>query len=146
MSPSHDLDRFVEAQADVWAQAMQEVREGRKRTHWMWFIYPQLRGLGRSATAQHYGLVDLAEARDYAKHEVLGPRLAQAIEAVLQGPERQMVSLFGPVDALKFLSCLTLFEHLPPLSVSCKSAVEAFYQGKRDRLTLELLNRVEGDG
>ncbi len=141
MSPSQDLDRFVQAQADVWAQALQEVREGRKRTHWMWFIYPQLRGLGRSATAQHYGLVNLAEARAYANHEVLGSRLAQAIDAVLLGPEPKMASLFGPVDAIKLQSCLTLFEHLPPLSHRCKSALDRFYQGRRDQLTLELLER-----
>ncbi len=107
-----NLDRFVEAQAPVYAQALAELRSGRKQSHWMWFVFPQLRGLGRSATAQHYGISSAAEARSYLDHQLLGPRLIECTEAVLAHRDQQAEAIFGPVDAMKFRSSMTLFEAL----------------------------------
>src|SRR5947207_3037644 len=99
-----DLQRFVDAQAGVFDQAAAELAAGRKQSHWMWFVFPQLAGLGRSPTAQHFGISGMAEARAYLAHPVLGPRLAQAAEAARQGPATTLRALFGSPDDLKFVS------------------------------------------
>ncbi|WP_299936892.1 DUF1810 domain-containing protein [uncultured Nitratireductor sp.] len=104
-----DLQRFVTAQADCFDEALRELRAGRKRTHWMWFVFPQLRELGRSPTALFYGLVSLDEARAYLVHPVLGLRLRAATEAVMTGPGGSLHEIFGTPDDLKFRSCMTLF-------------------------------------
>lgn len=105
---TESLQRFVEAQAASYATALREIQNGRKETHWMWFIFPQLRGLGHSATSVHFGIRDQTEAQDYLNHPVLGPRLQQIAEAVLHS-EKSVLILFGDIDALKFSSCMTLF-------------------------------------
>src|SRR4051812_18684620 len=105
-----DLHRFVEAQAPVYERALAELRSGRKQSHWMWFVFPQLKALGRSSTAQFYGLEDLAEARSYWAHPVLGPRLKAGVLAVLGVQDKTAHQIFGSPDDLKFCSCLTLFE------------------------------------
>lgn len=105
---TESLQRFVEAQAASYATALREIQNGRKETHWMWFIFPQLRGLGHSATSVHFGIRDQTEAQDYLNHPVLGPRLQQITEAVLHS-EKSVLILFGGIDALKFSSCMTLF-------------------------------------
>ena len=102
------LARFVEAQQQTYATALREIQNGRKESHWMWFIFPQLRGLGHSPTSVHFGIRDRAEAQDYLNHPVLGPRLQQITKAVLDSGQ-SILSLFGSVDALKFSSCMTLF-------------------------------------
>jgi len=109
-----DLDRFVTAQADQFDQALAELRAGRKRTHWMWFVFPQLRGLGFSATAHHFGIESLAEAAAYLAHPVLGPRLQIAVAAVEASGAPSLNALFGGPDDLKFRSCMTLFALADP--------------------------------
>lgn len=108
-----DLDRFVSAQAPVIAQVRRELAAGTKRTHWMWFVFPQLRALGRSATAQHYGLDGIAEAQAYLAHDVLGTRLVECTLLVNQLETRSALQVFGSPDDLKFRSCMTLS---PPCS------------------------------
>ena len=139
-----NLDRFVEAQAPVYARALAELRSGRKESHWMWFVFPQLQGLGRSATAQQFGISSFAEARSYLAHELLGPRLIECVGAVLTHRGRPAEAIFGPVDAVKFRSSMTLFEAAgleaaagdrQPFAL----ALQHFYGGRRDEATLRLL-------
>ena len=106
---AYDLTRFEQAQEGVFETALDELRAGRKRTHWMWFIFPQLRGLGRSPTAQFYGLASLDEARAYLAHPVLGPRLERCVEAMAGAQASSLRAIFGSPDELKFRSCMTLF-------------------------------------
>ena len=108
-----DLGRFVEAQAAVYAQVRRELEAGRKHSHWMWFIFPQLRGLGHSAMAQRYGLSGLGEAAAYLQHSVLGPRLIECTELVNRAAAASIRTIFLPPDDLKFRSCMTLFAALP---------------------------------
>ena len=111
MSNPGELSRFVSAQdgGDTYAAALRELREGRKRTHWMWFVFPQIAGLGRSQTAQHYAISGLAEARAYLAHPVLGPRLVECAHALTTLPTSDPVQVLGPVDAQKLRSSMTLF-------------------------------------
>ena len=134
------LERFVQAQGPVIETAMDELRAGRKETHWMWFVFPQLHGLGHSRKAQKYGIVDLDEARDYLAHPLLGPRLHECFRLVLQHQDRKAEEIFGTVDAMKFRSCATLFEQASatPHSVF-QLALQTFYGGKADPETLRLL-------
>ena len=108
MDTDFNLDRFVAAQDPVYSDVLAELRTGHKHTHWMWFIFPQLLGLGRSETSRRFGLRDLDEARRYLQHPLLGPRLVQATEAALQSGAAPL-ALFGAVDCQKFISCMTLF-------------------------------------
>ena len=134
-----DLRRFVEAQSSVYETALSELRLGRKHTHWMWFVFPQLKSLGRSSMAQFYGLHDLAEARSYWAHPVLGPRLKECVAATLAVQEHSAHEIFGSPDDLKFCSCLTLFERAA--SDACfAEALERFYGGRRDESTQVLLD------
>ncbi len=133
-----DLARFVTAQAGVFDQAVDELRAGRKRTHWMWFIFPQLRGLGHSPTAQHYGISSLGEASAYIEHPVLGPRLEAAVAAVQASGAVDPLALFGSPDDLKFCSSLTLFTVAVP-DGPYRAALERCCGGKHDQRTLDLL-------
>ena len=135
-----DLARFVAAQQPCFDAVQRELAAGAKRSHWMWFVFPQLRALGRSATALHYGLSDLAEARAYAAHPLLGPRLRACTRqlAALQGTTAEAV--FGPVDALKLCSCLTLFERADPAEPAFAALLDTWYGGRRDARTLALLD------
>lgn len=108
-SREEGLERFVKAQAEDYARALEEVRRGRKRTHWMWYIFPQLRGLGRSATAHQYGIANLEEARAYLAHPILGPRLLESCAAALCVEGKTAHEIFGSPDDLKLRSCMTLF-------------------------------------
>ena len=139
MTAPSPLDRFVQAQEGHWQAALDEIRTGRKQTHWMWFVFPQLQGLGTSLKSRLYGIADLAEAESFAEHPVLGPRLQQFIQAVLDAPTRDMDQLFGPTDATKLLSCLTLFEGIPDMTLLCQKVLDTRYGGQRDLRTLELL-------
>ena len=136
----HDLQRFVSAQAGVFEAALSELRAGRKRSHWMWFVFPQLRGLGRSPTAQHYALASLDEARAYLAHPLLGPRLLEATGAVQASGAPSLQALFGSPDDLKFRSCMTLFAVADPRG-PFSAALERWCEGGMDRLTLERLDR-----
>ncbi len=108
----HDLARFEAAQEGVVQGALAELKAGRKRTHWMWFVFPQIAGIGRSETARRYAISGAAEARAYLAHPTLGPRLLAGIEAAAASGETDMARLFGAVDAAKFRSCLTLFREV----------------------------------
>ena len=134
----HDLDRFVAAQDPVIDQIRRELAAGAKRSHWMWFIFPQLRALGRSSTAQFYGLDGLDEARAYLGHPVLGPRLLECTGLVDYVQGKTALEILGSPDDLKFRSCMTLFARIQPEPFT--SALQHFYQGQPDPKTLELLD------
>ncbi len=114
MAGDHLLERFIEAQAPVYADALAEIRSGAKRSHWMWFVFPQLAGLGRSSTAQHFAVHSAAEARAYLGHTVLGSRYRECVTALQDLPGSDPTVVFGAVDALKLCSSLTLFEAVQP--------------------------------
>ncbi|WP_042695471.1 DUF1810 domain-containing protein [Azospirillum sp. B506] len=134
-----DLQRFVTAQDPVFATVIDELRNGRKRSHWMWFIFPQLRALGRSPTAQFYGIASMDEARAYLAHPALGPRLVQATETVLSVRERTLHEIFGSPDDLKFRSCMTLFAETEPAGSLYRKALDRYCDGRPDDATLALL-------
>ena len=135
-----NLRRFVDAQQAVFKTAIAELAAGAKRTHWMWFIFPQLAGLGRSRAAQFYAIGSLEEARAYLAHPLLGPRLRECVSAVLYwAGERSPAQILGSLDAVKLHSSLTLFEQLRTEALF-EEALGAFYDGKRDERTLALLN------
>lgn len=125
----------MEAQDGCYAAVLAELRAGRKRTHWMWFIFPQLRALGRSETAQRFGLADLDEARAYAEHEVLGPRLRECVGLANAVSGRTAREIFGTPDDLKFRSCLTLFLRATG-EPAFREALQRYYDGAEDPLTL----------
>ena len=133
-----DLRRFVEAQAPLYDRVLAELTSGRKQSHWMWFVFPQLKALGRSSMAQFYGLHDLVESQSYWAHPVLGPRLKECVLAVLDVQSKTAHEIFGSPDDLKFCSCLTLFELASP-DECFGAALERFYGGRRDEKTMALL-------
>lgn len=134
-----DLERFVTAQRPVVGAVMDELAAGRKRTHWMWFVFPQLRDLGRSTTARHYGIAALDEARAYLAHPVLGPRLKRCTELVLAAKDRSLHDIFGAPDDMKFRSSMTLFAVAGAGPFA--RAITALCGGRPDQRTLDLLGR-----
>lgn len=134
------FEHFIEAQAGVYAQVLTELRAGRKRSHWMWFIFPQLRALGRSTTAQRFGLADLEEAQAYAAHDLLGARLRECVGLANAVEGKTALDLFGPPDDLKYRSCATLFLRATAEQLF-RDALDKFYGGAEDPLTLEALAR-----
>ena len=135
----HNLQRFIDAQQGAFEQALAELRAGHKQSHWMWFVFPQLAGLGRSATAQFYAIRSPEEARAYVAHDVLGPRLRQAVEELLRWASRRSAEeILGPIDSVKLRSSLTLFDRVEPNAVFGR-ALCAFFAGPDER-TLALLN------
>jgi uncharacterized protein (DUF1810 family) len=137
-----NLKRFAQAQEPIFAEALLELERGHKRTHWMWFVFPQLAALGRSSTAKHYGIHSLDEARAYWMHPELGARLHQCCEAVLHVQGRTAHEIFGSPDDLKFCSCLTLFEIAAPEEPVFAQCLDKYYAGKRDELTLEFFRSI----
>jgi len=137
--PGTGLERFTGAQARIWPAPLDEIRAGRKQTHWMWFVFPQLRGLGRSAMAERYGIADIIEARAYLGHPVLGPRLTDMCRAMLDHAGTAPETVLGPVDARKLRSCATLFETAGQ-GAECRRIIESFYAGAPCPATLERLN------
>jgi uncharacterized protein (DUF1810 family) len=135
-----DLARFLSAQAGAFDAAIAELRAGRKRSHWMWFVFPQLKGLGHSPTAQHYGIGSRAETGAYLRHPRLGPRLEAAVAAVQASPAANLTALFGAPDDLKFRSSMTLFDIAAPEG-PYRAALERWCGGEADPRTLELLGR-----
>jgi uncharacterized protein (DUF1810 family) len=135
-----DLERFVTAQAPVFDRALAELQAGRKRSHWMWFIFPQLRGLGFSTTARLYGIASLAEARAYLAHPQLGPRLESCTRDVLAIENRSLHDIFGTPDDMKFGSCMTLFSLAADGDDSSfRTALDRYCGGRQDERTMELL-------
>jgi uncharacterized protein (DUF1810 family) len=139
MDDPYDLQRFVEAQEDIYEQAFDELRDGRKASHWMWFVFPQLRGLGHSPTAVRYGIASLAEARAYLRHPLLGPRLEECTRAVTHVDGRTATQIFGSPDDLKFRSSMTLFQCAAPEEALFGAALRKYFDGEPDSRTLELL-------
>lgn len=134
------LQRFVSAQEGTYPQALEEVRAGHKCSHWMWFVFPQLAGLGRSPTAQFYGIHGRAEATAYLAHPLLGARLQEITAAMLDwAGRRSATAILGPVDALKFRSAMTLFEAVADGPAPFGQALDGFCDGERDPLTLRML-------
>jgi len=142
MSDPFDLERFVAAQDPVWARVTAELSAGAKRTHWIWFVFPQIAGLGHSSTAVHYALPSQAAAEAYLAHPVLGPRLVEAVQLMLRHRDTPAETILGGIDAVKFRSCLTLFEAAGGGAVF-KDALDAFYGGERDPATLKILSANE---
>jgi len=134
-----DLARFVQAQAHSYIQAIAEIRGGRKRSHWMWYVLPQIDGLGFSAMSQRYSIKSIAEAKAYLSHPVLGKRLVECCEAALGIEGRTAREIFGSPDDMKLRSCATLFEVVAPDSVFSR-LIEKYYGGERDGATLRLLD------
>ncbi|HEX7888808.1 MAG TPA: DUF1810 domain-containing protein [Ramlibacter sp.] len=143
-SDPFDLQRFVTAQDGVIDDVRAELSAGRKRSHWMWFVFPQLRGLGLSATAQHYGITSLAEARAYLAHPVLGPRLRECCELMAAVPQRSAHDILGSPDDLKFRSCVTLFSQAAPAETVFQRCLDRFYGGEADPRTLALSGTMPG--
>jgi uncharacterized protein (DUF1810 family) len=138
-SDPFDLQRFVDAQAGVYATVTAELGAGLKTSHWMWFIFPQLKGLGRSSTALHFGLGSLDEARAYWRHPLLGARLLECCALLLALPSgRSALQVLGSIDTLKLRSCLTLFERAAPSEAVFGALLDRFYGGERDAATLAL--------
>lgn len=140
MDMSKCIDRFTDAQKTAYQIALAEVRNGRKVSHWMWFIFPQLRGLGQSNTAWYYGIEDLEEAKAYLAHPVLGQRLREITQAALELRETDPMGIFGWPDTMKFRSCMTLFAQVSGDDLFTR-ALEKFFGGQADFRTLDLLKR-----
>jgi uncharacterized protein (DUF1810 family) len=135
-----DLQRFVEAQRDVYAAVVEELRRGRKQRHWIWFIYPQIAGLGRSWTSQRYAIGSLAEAREYLAHPVLGSRLRECASLLLAAePGRNADAILGGIDAVKVRSSMTLFLRAAPGEPRFQAVLDRFYGGEPDAATDALL-------
>jgi uncharacterized protein (DUF1810 family) len=139
MPDPFDLDRFVQAQSPVMADVQRELRDGRKRTHWMWFVFPQLRALGQSPTAKRYGIASLDEARAYIAHPVLGSRLLECTALVLAVEGRTAHDIFGSPDDMKLCSSMTLFAAAAPGEQVFDDVLRKYYEGVSDSRTTELL-------
>lgn len=139
MSDPFNLQRFVDAQAPVYADVLDELRAGEKTTHWMWFIFPQLKELGRSSIAKHYGITSLAEAVAYLDHPVLGKRLLECTELMLAIKGKTALEILGSPDDLKFRSCMTLFRAASPDLPIWDVALRKYFGGKPDTATMALV-------
>ncbi|ORA28787.1 DUF1810 domain-containing protein [Mycobacterium aquaticum] len=135
-----DLRRFTEAQERVYPTVLAELAEGRKRSHWIWFIFPQLRGLGRSPTAHHYGIASAQEAKDYLADPTLGPRLRECARLVAAIDGRSAEQIFGWPDCLKVRSCMTLFAAVAADPADFRAVLDKFYDGLGDPVTVEMLS------
>jgi len=136
---SFDLGRFVKAQSSIYDTALAEICARRKRTHWMWFIFPQLRGLAASTTSNYYGIDGIGEAYDYIKHPLLGSRLVECTRAMCETGEANVQCILGEIDAAKFRSCMTLFELADDQQPCFVHALHQFFNGDRDSLTFTAL-------
>jgi uncharacterized protein (DUF1810 family) len=139
VSDPFDLQRFVSAQEAIYPDVLAELHDGRKRTHWMWFIFPQIHGLGYSPTSKHYAIKSGEEARDYLNHPVLGKRLIECAEAILSVQGRSASAIFGSPDDMKLKSSMTLFDAVSPPGSIFARVLDRYFQGQRDRKTLDTL-------
>ena len=139
MSDPHDLQRFVDAQAHTYDQALAEIRAGQKRTHWMWFVFPQIAGLGRSGMAQRFAIRDLAEAKAYLSHPLLGRRLVEAAKALTALDTENPADVFGSVDAMKLHSSMTLFAQADPDEPVFREVLDHYFGGTLDEGTTSRL-------
>jgi len=138
------LSRFLQAQQASYGAALAELRAGRKQSHWVWYVFPQLAGLGRSPMSEKFGIAGLAEARAYLAHPVLGERLCEAVRAMLAQQPASAAHILGDLDALKLRSCLTLFAQAAPAQPLFSEALRVFFAGQPDGRTLQLLARSGG--
>lgn len=139
----YNLRRFVDAQEQVYMEVLAELHDGRKQTHWVWFIFPQISGLGHSAIARKFAITSLDEAEAYLRHTILGPRLRECVELVNDSFEQSIDQIMGPVDALKFRSCVTLFLVASKNDRLFQMSLERFFSGEADPLTLNRLDNME---
>ena len=138
MNPN--LNKFLTAQASSYPTALSELKNGRKETHWMWYIFPQIKGLGFSSTAQFYSIESLSEAKDYLKHEILGKRLKEITEVLLNLEETDPIKIFGFPDDLKLKSCMTLFSNADGTENNLfQKVIQKFFEGVFDEMTVENL-------
>ena len=137
----YDLDRFILAQESCYGKALDEVKNGKKESHWMWFIFPQIYGLGVSDIAMFYSINDIGEAKLYLEHEVLGPRLIEITKEVLSLDTDDPIEVFGEIDSLKLNSCMTLFDYVSERDNVFKEVIDKFYDGRKDQKTLQLLKK-----
>lgn len=144
MNDPFKLSRFVEAQAPVYRRVLDELQAGRKTTHWMWFVFPQVSGLGRSEMAERYGLSGAAEARAYVNHPLLGSRLEACVITLLRHEDKSALQILGSPDHMKLHSCLTLFIAIAPEVLVFEQALDRFYSGRADERTLALLKGDRG--
>ena len=135
----NDLQRFVIAQSRDYTRALAEIRAGKKQSHWIWYIFPQLTGLGSSHNATYYGLANLDEAMAYLKHPALGPRLIELSKALLQNPGNNATAIMGSPDDLKLRSCMTLFAEIPDAEPVFGQVLDKLFKGQKDEKTLALL-------
>jgi uncharacterized protein (DUF1810 family) len=142
----YNLTRFVHAQEGVYAQALSEIQSGKKRTHWMWYIFPQIEGLAFSATSQRFAVGSIGEARAYLAHPILGPRLLECAEAVVRVEGRSATEIFGSPDDLKLRSCATLFACVAPRDSAFERLLRTYFPSGRDERTLQLLGSLPGGG
>jgi uncharacterized protein (DUF1810 family) len=137
-----DLVRFIDAQQSVYEQALSELRLGRKQSHWMWFIFPQIAGLGRSGTSQYYALRGLDEARAYLSDTVLGARLLECTNVVITIEGRSALDIFGGIDEMKFRSSMTLFSHVAGPESIFQQVLDKYFAGEEDHRTLKILDSL----
>ncbi len=133
------LSRFLEAQEDTYLAALGEIRKGKKVGHWMWYIFPQLKGLGSSETSRFFGISNKKEADQYLKHQILGDRLIEISKELLALAEKDPIKIFGPVDAQKLRSCMTLFSILNGTHPVFQQVIDKVFKGQKDEATLRLL-------
>lgn len=133
----NDINRFLDAQEYDYELALSEIKNGRKVNHWMWYIFPQIRGLGESSTSLYYGIKDLDEANEYLNHEILGSRLIEITNELLKLETNNSVEVFDYIDAMKLKSCMTLFDMLSDNDIFNK-VLEKFYNGEKDELTISI--------
>lgn len=141
MNDPHDLQRFVAAQQPIYSRVLEELRAGHKQSHWMWFIFPQIAGLGHSDMAQRYAITGAEEAAAYLDHSLLGPRLEECAEALLAHAQQPVRQIMGSPDDLKLRSSMTLFATVAPERAVFQSVLNAFFDGQPDAATLERLKR-----
>ena len=143
MTDIYNLQRFVDAQDRHYESVLRELRAGEKRGHWMWYIFPQIQGLGQSATSQEYAIKSRHEAKAYWEHSILGQRLRECTQLVLNLEGRTAQQIFSYVDTLKFRSCMTLFERSASDSTIFRAALLKYFRGEPDQLTVEILKNQE---
>ncbi len=141
----YNLERFKKAQEYDYDNALCEIRSGRKRSHWMWYIFPQLRGLGHSSMADYYAISCLDEARAYLADPVLGPRLVEISEVLMSLEDKDATKIFGFPDVLKLRSCMTLFAAVSEKSSVFQSVLDAYYHGEKDEQTLQIIGRQKDE-
>jgi len=134
----YNLDRFTDAQNNIYEQVIKELREGNKRTHWMWFIFPQIKGLGYSQTAKYYSIADMEEAKEYLNHSILSSRLIECCQIILELTDKTAENIFGQVDAMKLKSSMTLFSLVSDNPIFDK-VIDNYFNGEKDNATLKIV-------